>query len=61
MAIAIIVRRDLWGDRVNNLIRKGDRYYCDLWRDRFHKRFMNGTAICYKTPCLLLLQLFVLY
>jgi len=27
-AIAITVSRDLWGDRINNLFFKGDRYYC---------------------------------
>ncbi|MFM7602532.1 MAG: hypothetical protein ACKO7R_15250 [Pseudanabaena sp.] len=21
--------RDLWGDRINNLFSKGDRYYCE--------------------------------
>jgi hypothetical protein len=28
-AIAIIVSRDLWGDRINNLSSQGDRYYCE--------------------------------
>ena|GEM_PF-1836569 len=28
-AIAVTMSRDLWGDRINNLFSKGDRYYCE--------------------------------